>query len=150
MSFQALVPQFQQQSPLFQQQSSSMASMLEQAVFVRAMQPQPTKIQVAMNEAVIDNLETDTAEKRNSVVENNSKRKEALLVRHRACRVERRKIVDDCIDTCARKNAKGKLLEADSCPKHKDDLAAVDYEIGIVRTDLSTLQESNESIIKKR
>ena len=103
-----------------------------------------------MSDALIKNLETDTAEKRNGVVENNSKRKEALLVRHRAYRVERRAIVDDCIDTCARKDAKGKLLGADSCPKHKDDLAAVDYEIGIVRTDLSTLQESNESIIKKR
>ena len=143
MSFQAMVPQFQQQS-------SSMADMFQQAVFARAMQPQPTKMQEAMSEAVIENLETDTAEKRNGVVENNSKRKEALLVRHKACRVERRMIVDDCIDNCARKNAKGNLREADSCPKHKDDLAAVDFEIGIIRTDLSTLQESNESIIKKR
>ena len=143
MSFQAMVPQFQQQS-------SSMASMFEQAVFARAMQPQPTKMQEAMSDAVIENLQTDTAEKRNNVVENNSKRKEALLVRHKACRVERRKIVDDCIDNCARKNAKGNLREADSCPKHKDELAAVDFEIGIIRTDLSTLQESNESIIKKR
>ena len=143
MSFQAMVPQFQQQS-------SSMANMLEQAVFVRAMQPQPTKMQVAMSEAVVENLQTDTAEKRNGVVENNSKRKEALLVRHRAYRVERRAIVDDCIDTCARKDDDDNLLEADSCPKHKDDLEAVDFEIGIIRTDLSTLQESNESIIKKR
>ena len=143
MSFQALVPQFQQQS-------SSMTDMLQQAVFARAMQPQPTKVQVAMGEAVIDNLATDTAEKRNSVVENNSKRKEALLVRHKACRVERRAIVDDCIGNCARKSRKGNLLDTDSCPKHKDDLAAVDFEIGIIRTDLSTLQESNESIIKKR
>ena len=143
MSFQALVPQFQQQS-------SSMPDMLQQAVFARAMQPQPTKVQVAMGEAIIDNLETDTAEKRNSVVENNSKRKEALLVRHKAYRVERRAIVDDCIDNCARKDKDGNLLDATSCPKHKDDLAAVDFEIGIVRTDLGTLQESNESIIKKR
>lgn len=143
MSFQAMVPQFQQQS-------SSMADMLQQAVFARALQPQPTKMQEAMSEAVIDNLATDTAEKRNGVVENNSKRKEVLLVRHKACRVERRKIVDDCIDTCARKDDDGNLLDADSCPKHKGDLDAIDFEIGIIRTDLSTLQESNESIIKKR
>ena len=143
MSFQTMVPQFQQQS-------SSMADMFQQAVFARAMQPQPTKMQEAMSEAVIENLATDTAEKRNGVVENNSKRKEALLVRHKDCRVERRKIVDDCIDTCARKDDEDNLLDADSCPKHKGDLDAIDFEIGIIRTDLSTLQESNESIIKKR
>ena len=143
MSFQALVPQFQQQS-------SSMTDMFQQAVFARAMQPQPTKMQEAMSEAVIENLGTDTAEKRNSVVDNNSKRKGALLVRHKACRVERRTIVDDCIDNCARKDSMGNLLDVDSCPKHKGDLDAVDFEIGIIRTDLSTLQESNESIIKKR
>ena len=136
MSFQGMVPQFPQQSP--------MASVRE-ALMLQAIRPPESKMDKELNEAIISDVQMRTASTGADCISENGRRSQEFLDRLDRYSQERQAIVDSCIGTC--KDSGGKLItDATKCPRHARALDDKEFVINNVRARLDSLIANDKAI----
>ena len=136
MSIQAMVPQFQQQSPM---------TSVREALMLRVLQPPESQMDKELNEAIISDVQMRTASTGADCISENGRRSQEFLDRLDRYSKERQGIVDSCVGTC--KDSNGALImDATKCSRHARAIDDKDFAMNNVRARLESLIANDKAI----